>query len=315
MNRPLTSLLSAAALVISTGLQAQDAAALDKAPEAAADAAARALELVKQKGGDIGKELEKAAPELAKQIEEAPKALKASGAMPIPKKAPEPKRDDPSTWSKNSVRKLAVMDIEFGQTTETIMFELFEKDAPRTVANFIDNCESNAYAGLAVHRAIDNYLVQTGDPLSADTDKRSDWGTGGNDRKIPGEFKRPHVTGCVAMARLGDKVNPKKESNGYQFYFGLGNMSSLSGNYTVFGQVVSGLEALQQISQAPADANDCPLQRIAVKSIKVIDQKGPLLTLRTRQSNSFFGDGKEKRKYTKPLAARTGLDRLLERIW
>lgn len=222
-------------------------------------------------------------------------------------KSAVPNPDDPTTWGKDEVHKIAIMDVKYGGDTRTIMFELFEKDAPRTVANFADNCASGAYNGLAIHRAIDSYLVQTGDPLSSDESARDRWGTGGEEKAIPAEIKRPHKLGAVAMARRSDKVNPDRKSNGYQFYFALGNMATLDGQYTVFGQVISGVETLERISRVPADSNDCPLERIEVKSIKVVDQKGPLLVLRETPSG--------KRRFTKPAAAKSGLERFIERIW
>ncbi|MBX7209189.1 MAG: peptidylprolyl isomerase [Verrucomicrobiaceae bacterium] len=215
--------------------------------------------------------------------------------------------DDPTTWGKSEVHKLAVMDIKYGGDLREVVFELFPNDAPRTVSNFADNCAAGAYNGLAVHRAIDGYLVQTGDPSTSDASARDRWGTGGEDKLISAEIKRPHKLGAVAMARRSDRVNPEKKSNGFQFYFALGNMAALDGQYTVFGQVVSGLEWIERISRVPADSNDCPLERIEVKSIKVVDQTGPLTVLQ----NSSTG----KRRLTRPDAAKGKIERFIERIW
>ncbi len=214
---------------------------------------------------------------------------------------------DPAKWGKNQTHKLAVMDVEFDGRTETIMFELFPSAAPKTVANFAENCSAGAYKGLAFHRAIDGYLVQTGDPYTSDDSRRSEWGLGGEDKTVPAEIKLPHKTGSVAMARRGDGVNPDRHSNGYQFYFALGNMSNLDGSYTVFGQVVSGLDILQAISRVPADSNECPLSRVAVKGVRVIDQKGPLVVMHEGSTTH--------RHYTKPSAAKGTLTRFLEKIW
>jgi cyclophilin family peptidyl-prolyl cis-trans isomerase len=317
----LTRLLAAtAALLAAAHLQAQTTAAPAAATttDKAKDAASRAMELIGNKAKGLDELVDKVAPAVAAEAEKAPKALKplAAAVTTVAKGATAAKsavkKDDPAQWAKESVRKLAVLDVEFGGGTQSIMFELFDAAAPRTVGNFIENCEAKTYDGLAIHRAIDGYLVQTGDPLTADDSQRSNWGTGGGEKTVPGEFKRNHSRGCVAMARRGDKVNPKRDSNGYQFYFGLGNMSGLDGSYTVFGQVVSGMEVLDQISQAPTDGNDCPLQRIEVKSVRVIDHKGPLISMR---STGFGADSNGKRRYTKPLSAKSGWERLLERVW
>lgn len=215
--------------------------------------------------------------------------------------------EDPSAWKPDELRKLAVMEISFGGAVETVMFVLYPQDAPQTVSNFLDNCETGAYNGLAFHRAIEGFIVQTGDPLTSDEGARERWGTGGEEKTVPAEIKRKHRKGAVAMGRRSDAVNPGRRSNGYQFYFSLGNYSALDGKYTVFGQVISGLETMERISKMPVDSNDCPVARIEIKSLKVLDQKGPLL-----EPERDMGDG---RKYTKPAAAKGFFERFLERVW
>lgn len=219
-----------------------------------------------------------------------------------------PKVDDPAGWPKDSQHKLAVMEISFGGSVETVMIELYPQDAPQTVSNFMDNCETGSYKGLAFHRAIENFIVQTGDPLTSDEGARDRWGTGGESKTVPAEIKRAHRKGAVAMGRRNDKVNPGRRSNGYQFYFSLGNFASMDGKYTVFGQVVSGIETLEKVSRMPVDSNDCPIARIEIKSIKVVDHKGPLQAAQQQT----MGDG---RKYTKPAAAKGFMERFLERVW
>jgi cyclophilin family peptidyl-prolyl cis-trans isomerase len=287
--------------------------ATDKLP-VPADAAAKALQAAKD-----SEELQKLAEKALKATGEntsSPAAGSASataskvlGAIPKAQKlaAPDTPKIDPANWGKDEVRKLAVMDVEYGGSTESIVFHLMENEAPEHVANFIENCSSKAYNGLAIHRAIDSYLVQTGDPLTADQTRRNEWGTGGEEKSVSAELKARHKLGSVAMARRPDRSNPDRKSNGYQFYFALGNMGSLDGSYSVFGQVVSGLEILENISRAPADSNDCPLARIEVKSIKVVDHKGPLIVMRNTADGT--------RRFTKPASAKSGWERLLERIW
>lgn len=220
---------------------------------------------------------------------------------------PAQRMEDPSLWAKDSVRKIAVMEVAFGGARETVMIELFPNDAPQTVNHFIDLCDSGFYNGLAFHRAIENFLVQTGDPLTADESARLKWGTGGEDKTIPAEIKLPHRVGAVAMARRSDKVNPERRSNGSQFYVALGNYGALEGKYTVFGQVVSGLETFQRISIMPVDANDCPVARIEIKSMKVITQKGPM-----QVPAISSGEG---RRFMKPDAARSMVSRFFHRVW
>ncbi len=295
MTSPTRFLAAALAAAIALTSAAQDAK-----PDLATDAAARAA--------DAKKAAALSDPSITETLKKA--AEGAPQAKPFTTKKGGTKTNaptDPSKWGAEETHKIAVLDVTFGGETREIMFELFENDAPRTVANFADNASSGIYNGLAVHRAIDSYLVQTGDPLTSDESARDRWGTGGEDKQIPAEIKRRHTLGAVAMARRGDAVNPGRKSNGSQFYFVLGNMSGLDGSYTVFGQVVSGLDWLERISRAPADSNDCPLERIEVKSVKVFDQKGPLLVLRETPTGG--------RRYTKPSGAKGPVAKFLERVW
>lgn len=300
-----TALLLAAALLLPFALNAQapaTPAATTAAQDTALKAATESAELQK-----IAEKALQAGGEKAAGAAEKVKPLIGSAKPSKPAKVDDtPNPSDPSKWTKDEVHKLAVMDVDFGGRTESIIFHLQENTAPKHVANFIANCEDKAYNGLAIHRTIDSYLVQTGDPLTADQSKRNDWGTGGEEKSVPAELGGRHRLGAVAMARRSDKVNPDRKSNGYQFYFALGNMSNLDGAYSVFGQVVSGLEILESISRTPADSNDCPLARIEVKSIKIVDQKGPLIVMKQN-------DG--KRRYTKPSSAKSGWERFLERVW
>lgn len=220
-----------------------------------------------------------------------------------------PKLADPSTWAKDSQHKIAVMEIKFGGNVQTVMFELYAQDAPMTVSNFLDNVETGAYKGLAFHRAIEGFIVQTGDPLSSDEGARDRWGTGGEGKTVQSEIKRPHRKGAVAMGRRSDKVNPGRRSNGYQFYFALGNYGALDGKYTVFGQVISGIEVLERISKMPVDSNDCPIARIEISSVKIIDHTGPLYVSETAAGT----DGGDT--YVKPVSAHSTAGRFFRRIW
>lgn len=228
-------------------------------------------------------------------------------ASSTPMRMPVQRAEDPGLWAKDSVHKLAVMEVAFGGARETVMIELFPNSAPQTVNNFMDLCDSGFYNGLAFHRAIEGFLVQTGDPLTSDESARLKWGTGGEDKTIPAEIKLPLRVGTVAMARRSDKVNPERRSNGSQFFVTLGNYGALEGKYTAFGQVVSGLETFKRISLMPVDANDCPVARIEIKSVKVITQKGPM-----QLPAISAGEG---RRYIKPDAARGMVGRFFHHIW
>ncbi|CAN5682488.1 hypothetical protein BH11VER1_BH11VER1_16700 [soil metagenome] len=230
-------------------------------------------------------------------LQAAPKAA-PTAADPAAKAAAKEKLDE--------IHTLAVLDVTFGGETHQISFELLAKDAPKTVENFVGNVEKGIYKGMAFHRAVDDYLVQTGDPASKDNNARERWGLT-QEYTIPGEFKLPHVIGSVAMARRGDAANPQRKSDGTQFYFAVGSMPNLSGQYTVFGKVVSGMESLQELSKVVADSNDCPLERAEITKIRIVEQKGPLVSLTSTKN--------KKGVSTKPESLKGPLEKFLDRVW
>lgn len=118
-----------------------------------------------------------------------------------------------------------------------IVIELYADSAPKTVQNFVKLTREGFYDGLTFHRVIPNFVAQGGDPLGN--------GTGDPGYTIPAEFNdRPHVTGAVAMARSTDP-----NSAGSQFYICLAPQPSLDRNYTVFGQVIEGMDVVKQIQR------------------------------------------------------------------
>ncbi|MBS3908462.1 MAG: peptidylprolyl isomerase [Actinobacteria bacterium] len=123
-----------------------------------------------------------------------------------------------------------------------IVFELYPHKAPKTVANFVSLAGQSFYNGIKWHRVEPGFVIQGGDPLSKDDDPAND-GLGGPGYKIDAEFNDvPHITGTVAMARAQDP-----NSAGSQFYICLDAQPSLDGNYTVFGQVVEGMDVVERI--------------------------------------------------------------------
>ena len=137
----------------------------------------------------------------------------------------------------------------------TIVADLFDEEAPDTVANFEKLANSKFYDGTRFHRVINNFMVQGGDPYSKDAnDPRV--GTGGPGYKIKAEFnKQPHVRGVVAMARSSDP-----DSAGSQFYITLAPANFLDGKYTVFGKVVSGMDVVDKIKKGDK-----------MKSVKIVE--------------------------------------------
>lgn len=163
---------------------------------------------------------------------------------------------------------VAVLQIRFGKDKQTrkVVIGLYDNVAPGTVENFKKLVAQKFYNGLRFHRVFPGSLVQTGDPKTRFA--RSIFsGTGGPGYTIPSEIKLNHSKGAVAMARLPDDINPAKNSNGSQFYVALAPLPKLDGKYTVFGQVLEGLDALEEISNLATDSNDFPLPKVVIKSI------------------------------------------------
>ena len=162
----------------------------------------------------------------------------------------------------------AVIHLQTGAVKEDqlVTIELFDKDAPVTVANFKELVKKKFYNGLAIHRIIPETLVQMGDPLSRKND-RSRTGTGGPGYTLPAEIGHKNVRGAVAMAALPPTLNPARYSNGSQFYVLLRPQPELDKDYTVFGQVTSGLEFLDSLSRRGRDTNDYPLEQVTIRTI------------------------------------------------
>ena len=150
--------------------------------------------------------------------------------------------------------------------------EFHEDDAPQTAANFKKLARKGFYKGTTIHRAFPHTLVQMGDPLSKKKD-RSSVGTGGPGYTLSPEIRRKHLKGAVAAARLPDKINPSRVSNGSQFYVCLSPMPSYDGQYTVFGRVIWGLDTLDLVSTRTVDSNDNPVDRIEIRSVKVLPRE------------------------------------------
>jgi len=129
----------------------------------------------------------------------------------------------------------------------TIKAELYETDAPKTVANFEKLANDGYYDGVKFHRVIADFVVQGGDPYSRDLpagDRRI--GTGGPGYTIPDELKgnpRKHEVGALSMAHAG------ANTGGSQFFMVLSeqNTRHLNGVHTVFGKITDGLDVMKQI--------------------------------------------------------------------
>ena len=163
---------------------------------------------------------------------------------------------------------VVVMDIKIGKERDLrrVVIGLYDGAAPQHAENFKELARTRYYKGMQFHRAFPGTLVQTGDPYSR-RGPNVRTGTGGPGWTIPAEIRLPHKKGSIAAARLDNKINPARVSNGSQFYVSLKPMPTLNGQYTVFGRVLEGLEHLEEISRQRTDRNNFPLEKVVIKRI------------------------------------------------
>ena len=156
--------------------------------------------------------------------------------------------------------QVAVIETKSGK----MVIEFYDKDAPKTVANFKKLAKEGFYNGTTFHRVIPGFMIQGGDPNSKDDDRSND-GSGGPGYTTEAEIKREHKRGSVATARLGDNVNPKKASSGSQFFINVNDNGGLNGGYTVFGNVIAGMDVADKIVAVPRDGRDNPNEKVEMK--------------------------------------------------
>jgi peptidyl-prolyl cis-trans isomerase B (cyclophilin B) len=152
----------------------------------------------------------------------------------------------------------AVLETKFGE----IEIEFLTAKAPGHVKNFTDLAAKGFYDGTTFHRVIPGFMIQGGDPNTKDPKgSRERHGTGGPGYTIKAEFNdTPHTRGVVSMARA-----QSPDSAGCQFFIVVKDSHFLDNQYTVFGKVVKGMEAADQIVSAQRDSRDNPLERIEMK--------------------------------------------------
>ena len=178
-----------------------------------------------------------------------------------------------------------------------IIVQLYNK-TPLHRDNFIKLAKEKYFDGILFHRVIQHFMIQGGDPDSKGAPAGKMLGEGGLKYTVPAEFDSTlfHKKGALAAAREGDDVNPKKESSSTQFYIvqgkvftdaqldlvekrigrkipgyqreiykTIGGAPHLDGSYTVFGEVVSGMDVVDKIAAMPVDKNNRPLTDIKMK--------------------------------------------------
>ena len=153
-----------------------------------------------------------------------------------------------------------IINTNFGK----ISFKTLPDLAPETVRNFETLAKEGFYNGTFFHRVIPGFMIQGGDPNTKGGEK-STWGTGGPGYSLKAEFSsRSHLRGIVSMARSQDP-----DSAGSQFFIVTADSTFLDRQYTVFGEVIEGMEVADKIVKLQRDSNDCPLEEAKMLQVVV----------------------------------------------
>ena len=182
-----------------------------------------------------------------------------------------PSSDQSATTTNSNQTSMNPSTKNFGHTITivtnkgTIVFETYDADAPKTVANFITLAEKGFYNNLIFHRVIKDFMIQGGDPTGT--------GMGGPGYKFADElnpntvsYKTGYVRGTVAMANSGPNTN------GSQFFI-MHEDNQLPHLYTIFGKVTQGLDVVDAIAHTPTNSSDRPLQDVVMEKVTVTENK------------------------------------------
>ena len=179
------------------------------------------------------------------------------------------------TVVKEEPKKEVMQEVVITTSLGDIVVVLFN-ETPLHRDNFIKLVNEQFYDGVLFHRIIQNFMIQGGDPDSKNAKKGARLGMGGPGYTIPAEIK-PNLThrrGALAAARMGDNVNPERASSGSQFYIVDNPQGAhfLDGQYTVFGEVLKGMDVVDRIAAQPKDPADRPLEDIKIISMKIVEK-------------------------------------------
>lgn len=169
-------------------------------------------------------------------------------------------------FSSEEVKKMSEQQAIIRTNLGDITLKFFPEVAPNHVNNFIELAKKGFYNGTTFHRVVPKFVIQGGDPNSKNPD-RSKHGMGGPGYQVKAEFnKKPHRRGTLSMAR---SAHP--DSAGSQFFICVADIPSLDGQYTVFGEVVKGIEVVDKIVSQARDGNDNPKDRIEM-TVDIVTQ-------------------------------------------
>jgi cyclophilin family peptidyl-prolyl cis-trans isomerase len=191
------------------------------------------------------------------------------------------------------------------ETTKGTITVMLYDETPVHRDNFVELADSGFYDGVLFHRVINSFMVQGGDPESKDAPEGKMLGNGGPGYTLPAEIvpKYFHKKGALAAARTGDQTNPQRRSSGSQFYIvqgktytdmqmdgmerqmfttfskaqrdayaTVGGVPHLDAQYTVFGEVIEGLEIVDLIATVETGKNDRPVEDVKVIKMTVVKE-------------------------------------------
>ena len=158
---------------------------------------------------------------------------------------------------KQNMNEVAVIQTKHGK----IVFKFFPELAPKHVENFKKLAREGFYNKTIFHRVIPNFMIQGGDPNTKDLTKKESYGTGGPGYAIAAEFSDKHHTrGIISAARSADP-----NSAGSQFFICVADSPWLDRQYSVFGEVIEGMDVVDKIVNEKKDSRDNPLERIEMQ--------------------------------------------------
>lgn len=167
--------------------------------------------------------------------------------------------------SDSNEAKYEITVTQSGKEMGKIVLKLYTKDAPLHSRNFDSLVTAGAYNGTAFHRVIPGFMIQGGDPNSISGPKES-WGYGNpTQTRVPAEFSKilKHKRGIISAARSQDP-----NSAASQFFICVTETPQLDGQYSIFGEVLNGLDVVDKIVNAQRDPRDNPLEKITMTIIK-----------------------------------------------
>jgi len=169
-------------------------------------------------------------------------------------------------FAKEEIKKMSETRAIIETSLGNIDLKFFPDVAPNHVSNFVELAKKRFYDGTTFHRVIPKFMIQGGDSNSKNPD-RSKHGMGGPGHTIKAEFNdKPHKRGTLSMARAADP-----DSAGSQFFICVADSYFLDKQYTVFGEVTSGMDVVDKIVSQKRDKNDNPLERIEM-TVKIVEK-------------------------------------------